>query len=179
MKIITVLIVAGILFVSMLTVGNSRENFLIPIGVRHFTHLILPSADLYEPIVNDEYLFWEEGFSKRYLLKPKYLDFYEIGLHSPTDRLPAIYKFQGIIKVQFFSGDNLLFEKEVSSQIACVYADGDMTHYEKVSLLNFEIPLLGKYKNDTSVKLTVLKPDMNLKKYSNSVKMYIAVSSIP
>jgi hypothetical protein len=179
MKIKTVIIVAGILFVSMLTAGSSRGNLLIPVGIRHFTHLIFPPVDLYEPIVNDEYLFWEEGFSKRYLLKPKYLDIYEIGLHSPTNHLPAIYKFQGIIKVQFFSEDKLLFEKEISSQIACDYVADDMTHYKNVSLLNFEIPLLGKYKNDISVKLTVLKPDLNLEKYSNSLKMYIAVSSIP
>ena len=112
-------------------------------------------------------------------MKPKYLDFYEIGLHSPIDPLSASFRFQGRIKAQFFSKDELLFEKEIGSQIAGVYIEGDMKHYKNVSLLNFEMPLLGKYIDDVSVKLTVSKPDINLKKYANSVKIYIAVSAIP
>lgn len=179
MKLKTIIVVAIIFLASLATAGKSRGYILLPIGVRHFTHLMFPPSDLYEPIVNDDYLFWEEGFSEKYLLKPKYLDFYEIGLCSPIDPLPSSFRFQGKIKVQFFSKDELLFEKEIVSQIACVYADGDMKHYKNVSLLKFEMPLLGKYKDDVSVKLTVLKPDMNLEKYANSVKIYIAVSGIP
>ena len=177
---IKMIIIAAIIFLTLLFLAaNSRLYLPIPIGIRHLAHLILPPKDLYEPIVSDDYIFWEEGFSRKYLLKPKYLDFYEIGLYSPIDHLPAIFKFQGKIRAQFFFKNELLFEKEIGSQIAGIYIIGDMNHYKNVALLKFEMPLLGKYKDDVSVKLTVLKPDINLEKYVNSVKIYIAVSSIP
>ena len=179
---IQITIVVTVIFLTssaLAMAGNSGGYFHIPIGIRHFTHLMLPPKDLYEHIVNDEFLFWEAGFSKNYSLNPKYLDFYELGLYSPIDNLPSSFRLKGIIKAQFFFKDELLFEKEIGHQIAVIYIEGDMGHYKNVSLLNFEIPLLGKYKDDVSVVLTVLKPDVNLKKYARSVKIYIAVSAIP
>ncbi len=35
------------------------------------------------------------------------------------------------------------------------------------------------YKDDISITLTVLEPDQELKKYADSIKLYIAVSATP
>jgi hypothetical protein len=46
-------------------------------------------------------------------------------------------------------------------------------------LMSFEIPLLGRYKNDISIRISVLEPDQELKIYGNSIMLYIAVSATP
>ena len=59
------------------------------------------------------------------------------------------------------------------------YAKDDMNYYKEISLFKFDIPLQGKYTNDLSVKLTVLEPDQEIKKFNDSIKLYIRVSSTP
>lgn len=51
-----------------------------PIGVRHLMHLFISPTDLYEPIVTDNFLFFQRNYSKTYSLKPKYFDFYDGGV---------------------------------------------------------------------------------------------------
>jgi hypothetical protein len=53
-----------------------------------------------------------------------------------------------------------------------------MKHYSKAALLNFPIPLKGQ-KNNITLKLNVIKPDLELKKFRDSIKLYVAVSGVP
>ena len=57
-----------------------RGFILIPIGVRSLLNIANHPSDLFDPIVNDKFNLCETGFRKSYRLKPKYLDFYEIGI---------------------------------------------------------------------------------------------------
>ncbi len=151
----------------------------LPIGSRHLMHLVSPPRDLYKPIIIDNFLFYEKGFSRTYSLQPKYLDIYEIGFFSDKKVILSSYKFQGKLKVEFFYKDKFLFEKIVTSYKAAWLANGDSDHFKEISLLAFEMPLLGKYKNDVSIKIAVLEPDIQLEAFKNSVKLYISVSAIP
>jgi len=172
-----------ILFVSavsmVLTIAFVRGCKLLP--MKHIYHLAFPPEDLYRPIVVDNFLFHKEGFTRTYRLEPKYLDVYSIGFFSEKQDISSEDNFKGKIKAEFFWKEKLLCEKIVTSQTAAYYADGDkaMKHYKKVFLMDFEIPLQGKYKKDISVKLIVLQPDKELEKYSDSLKLFIAVNSIP
>ncbi len=165
----------------MLAFVKITKGFIPMPTIRHILHLTFPPEDLYEPIVVDEFKFHEKGFEKRYVLKPKYLGGYMIGFVSGKQNIPQKETFKGKIKVEFFWKDTFLFEKTVTSQRAAVDADNDKTmkYYKKVILVSFEVPLQGKYKDDISVRLTVLEADENLKKYGNSIKLFIGVSPIP
>jgi hypothetical protein len=155
------------------------RNFRLPIGVWHFSHLILPPKDLYKSIVVDVFPFWVRGFSKSYSLNPKYMDIYEIGLLSTDENFPSDEKFTGKVKVQFLSEGETVFESEMTSIQGGVYAGNDMKKYKKISLLNFEIPFKGKFTRNLVVRLTVLEPDTNIEKYGSTLQLFIAVSSSP
>ncbi len=167
-------LIGGILLVKV------TNGFIpIPIGIRHLVHLTIQPKDLYQPIIVDNFLFYEEGFTKTYFLKPKYLDIYELGFLSKKSNMHSKYKFKGKIKVEFFWKDRLVSDRIITSIDSARYDEKDMEHYKEVSLLRFEIPLRGKYKNDISIKLTVVEPDQELKKYGDSIDLYIAVSAVP
>ena len=154
-------------------------GFRVPTGARHLLHLMTQPEDLYEPIMVDAFPFWQSGFSKSYSLSPRYMDFYELGFSVVDGGILSREKFDGKVKVEFFHEGNLVSEHEITSIQRGVYAGEDMTLYKKVSLLDFEIPLQGKYKKDISVRLTVLDADQKLEKYGDSLQMYIAVSTSP
>ncbi len=151
----------------------------VPIGLRHLSHLIFTPSDLYVPIVTDNFIFHEKGFSKNYLLKPKYLDIYEIGFLNSKGNIDASYKFEGKIKFEFSWEETLLYEKIVTSSHSFSYVKNDDTKIKNVSLTTFEMPLKGKYKDNVNVKVTVLKSDDNLKQYGKFLNLYIGVSAVP
>lgn len=163
----------------MLTFMKITKGFIsLPMGVRHLIHRAMPPEGLYEPIVEDNFLFYKKGFAKTYSLKPKYLDFYNIGFLVENSDLSSKYKFSGKVKADFYWKDKLLFSKEITSQISAAYSDNDFKYFSDVLLLHFEIPFQGKYTDDISVKLTVLEPDENLKPHGDSIKLFIGVSPI-
>ena len=149
------------------------------VGTRHLLHLASPPEDLYKPIITDDFLFYEKGFTRTYSLQPKYLDFYNIGFLVENCNLSSKYKFSGKVKVDFYWKDKLLCSKQIISQISAAYSNSDLKHFSDVLLLSFEIPFQGKYKDDISVRLTVLEPDEGLKEYGDSIKLFIGVSPIP
>ena len=173
-----ILISLLVIVFTVLSVKIVRGFVPCPIGLRHLTHLIIPPKDLYKPIVTDTFLFSENGFTKRYAIKPKYLDIYEIGILAENKNIDSKFKFKGKIRAEFFWNDTLLFESIMTSMDEAWYAENDMAHYKQISLFKFDMPLQGKYKDDISVKLTVLEPDNELAKY-NSIKLYISVSPSP
>lgn len=150
-----------------------------PIGIRHLYHLIIAPDDLYHPIVTDNFIFYDKGFMKTYILHPKYLDIYDLGILSLNKDISSKYKFRGKLLVEFLWRDKLLFKRVADSIVTAWYVEGDMAKYKEVSLMNFEIPLLGRYKDDISVRISVLEPDQVLKKYGDSIMLYIAVSATP
>ena len=164
----------------MLAFVKITKGFVpIPLWMRSITHSIFEPEDLYKPIVTDDFLFYEKGFTRTYTLKPKYLDYYMIGFVSGKQNISREYKVKGKLKAEFFWKDKFLFEKVATSQCAFWQSDNDHAHYKGIDLIDFEVPLNGKYKDDISVRLTVLEPDEGLKEYGDSIRLSIAVSAIP
>jgi hypothetical protein len=158
-----------IIFIICMSFKIIKGYIPVPIGIRHFVHLLIPPNDLYRPIISDNFLFYEKGFNKTYPLEPKYLDFYDCGFTTDYEIQPD-YKFNGKIKFEFFWKNKQLFERTVTRP--------KTFSKKEVSLIHFEIPFLGKYKKDISMKVTVLEPDIVLKD-KKSIKLYIAVSGTP
>lgn len=155
------------------------EKVLFPTGIPHIIHLAIPPSDLYDYIILDKFIFWQKGFTKTYALEPKYYDFYDLGFVCDKEYLSSQYEFSGEIKFEFFAGGKLLSEEIVTSYDTARYVKGDWGLFKEVSLLNFEIPLEGRYKNDIYLKLTVLEPDENLEQFKDSIKLFVGVGSTP
>ena len=177
-----IMIIAVILSV-IITIGvviKVVKGFIpLPIGIRHLYHLIVAPDDLYEPIVRDNFLFYEKGFTKSYTLHPKYLDIYDLGIISVHEELSSKYKFSGKLSVEFLWKDKVLSTEMADSIESATYVEGDMKKYKKVSLMSFEIPFSGKYKDDISIRISVIEPDQELKEYGDSVRLFLAVSASP
>lgn len=159
-----ILLIAGILI-------KIKKGYLpIPFGARRLFHMLISPNDLYAPIVTDDFHFYEKGFSKTYSLEPKYLDFYDCGF-SIDGEISHDFKFNGVIKFEFYLKDKKLFEN--------IVMQAKTFTRREVSLIHFEVPLMGKYKDDIKIKVTVLEPDLNLLQHKDSLRLYIGVSSTP
>jgi hypothetical protein len=158
---------------------------LLPTRFMHFLHLIVTPRDIYNPIVYDEFIFYSKGYTKIYPLETKYNDYYEIGIVFKNEDMPSgyatksKYTFNGKIKIDFFYKDLHVSSKIISSYFSVTYKKNDMNYLEKISLSIFEVPLMGKYKKDISVRVSVLEPDNELKNYADSAKLYIGISGTP
>lgn len=160
-----------------LTIVKTSISF--PIGIRHLYHLFFTPKDLYDPIVIDNFLFNKKGFQKKYILNPKYLDMYDISISFLNKNFLSKYKFTGKLLVEFLYKGEVVSKKIVDRVISAIYAEKDISKYKKISLLTFEIPILGKYKENISIRITVLEVDQKLEKFRDSIMLNIAVSATP
>lgn len=168
-----------IFFIMMIILLSGSNSFCFTLKIRHFYHLFIQPKDLYEPIIEDRFPFHEKGFSKIYKLKPKYFDYYNLGISFEKNNISYKYKFNGKLLVEFFYRQKLISSSTVNKIIAGWPAEKDGSKYRKIALLNFPIPINKKYKKDISLKITVLEVDEVLKKHKNSLRLFVAVSSIP
>ena len=155
--------------------------FILIISFKHkypvLYYVMFTPADLYTPIVYDDFNFHEEGFTKTYPLKPKYNTDYIVGL-SIDKGITSKYKFNGELQITFFKGDKFLFERVIERYITAVSMGNKMTKYKKLYLFIFKFPILGKYSKDIKVKIKVLKGDKQLEPFKDSIKLYIAASGM-
>jgi hypothetical protein len=162
--------------------GIIKESSLLPTSFMHLIHLIIVPKDLHNYLVYDGFLFYNKGHTKTYSLDTKYNDYYELGIVFEEKNMPSgyatkqNYSFNGKLKVDFFSNNSLVLSKTVSTYNSVIYTKGDMNYLEKVSLLRFGVPIMGKYMKDISVKISVLEPDPVLQAYADSAKIYISIS---
>ncbi len=174
-------LISIIVFLSLIILGIAKGTIVLPKNVRNLFYLwhdINPPKDLYVPIIVDDFRFYEKDFSKTYNLKPKYNDTYVFGISTNEKELDSKYRFNGKIKLEFFSGNEPVFEQIVIKMDVAWYLNNDINWYKKIALSYFEIPLHGKYRKDISVRVTVLEPDLELKD-KKSLKLYMAVSATP
>ncbi len=171
--------ILAIIAIAILVVVVLYKFINIPASIYHVGHLAFPPRDLYQPIIYDAFSFDKKNFSETYNLKPKYSDIYEIGLVSAKDDIPASYKFSGKVKFSFFSDGKLLFERDSLPNPSVFYSKKDNTKIRAIVLMTFDLPIMNKYKDNLSVKVTIVEEDKILKNYIDSVKLYIAVSSAP
>ncbi|MBU0708028.1 hypothetical protein KKG41_06685 [Patescibacteria group bacterium] len=168
---VLVLIVIGV-FVYRFIFGF----FPIPIGIRHLAHWIAPPKDLFQPILEDKFLFYEKGFTKTYHLKPKYFGGYYIGFFVGGEGITSKYKFKGKLDVEFFWKDKFLFKDGATGWVSAAYSKNAMTYFSEVDLYRFDIPLEGKYVKEVRVKITVLEPDEELEQFGDLITLFIKIA---
>lgn len=174
-KIIGILLL--LFFITSIQVYRGDVTMLI--GIKHLYHQIINPDDLYEPIVLDYFPIDKKGFSKKYILKPKYSDYYDIGLLNKNGEISSKYKFNGDLLIEFFWKNEILFKKNITSIKSAIYFDKELKNYEKISFIRFEIPLNKKYTDDISIRISVIKEDTKLENLGETLKLYIAVNSSP
>lgn len=128
-------------------------------------YFIFQPEDYYEPLISDEFVFYQKGYSKTYLLPYKYPGVHAIKLVRGNNDLSKTNGLTGKLKAEFFYKEQLLFE-EVSTGI-----DPCLTN-RVIYLLEFFMPLNNRYKKDISVRITVLEPYMELEQFG---RLYIEI----
>ena len=181
MKKILLCIIICIVFCTIVCSANSG---LIPIQIKRLFHLLTMPDDLYHSIVKDNFLFWVKDFSMTYDIEAKYSDNYAISIvchkspyiPSGWDSEKQKYEFKGKLKVQFYYKDKLILTDEIKQIKAIFYVKNDMKYLKKIELYRFNIPLKKRYKNNLSLKLSVIEPDKTLEKYKDSLQLDISVT---
>lgn len=177
MKNFKIIFFVGILTLFSLTLVRDLPAF--PVGLRHIYHLLFAPDDLYESIISNDFSFDIRGFAKTFELHPKYLDLYDLSISFLDGGISSKYKFSGKLLVEFLHDGNVVSKKIANQIVAANYVGNDMLKYNKITLMTFEIPIIGKFKEEISLRITVLEIDQNLKNYKGSVKLQVAVSSSP
>ncbi len=155
------------------------SGLCLPVKIRHLYHLLTAPKDLYTPIVYDHFNFSKKGTSKTYSLIPKYFDLYALSISFPNEKISSKHKFQGKLKIEFLYKKEVVLEKIADQNISALYADKEMSLYKRITLLNFIVPIDNKYKDNLSVRVSVIESDNFLEKYKDSNMLHIAVSSRP
>lgn len=163
----------------MIILLGSENSFCFSLDIRHLYHLLIQPEDLYNPIIKDDFSFHKKGFSKTYELKPKYFDYYDMGIVFNENNISSNYKFSGKLLVEFFYKDKLVSDATVSQIAAAWPSKTDDSKYREIALFSFAIPISKKYKKDISIRITVLEEDEVLKEYKDSIQLFVAVSAIP
>ena len=172
-------VLATVILFSALLVGMKRPVFK-SVGMNHFVNLMFKPLDLFSPIVEVDCFLWKEGYSAIYPLKPKYRDLYMVGLKCDEVNIPVTLKFDRELLIEFLKDGQVVKSQIITSFESGALAAGKSTELCKErSLMEFEMPLDGKYWDDLFLRVTVLRPAESLKKYEKGMKFYVAVSFIP
>ena len=150
-----------------------------PAGIRHLYYLMFTPDDLYDPIVSSDFSFDIKRFSKTFELHPKYSALYDLSISFLDEGITSKHKFSGKLLVEFLHDGNIVSQKTADKIIAAGYKGKDISRYNRITLMTFEIPIIGKFKDGVSLRITVLEVDQILKKYKDSIKLQIAVSPTP
>ena len=151
----------------------------VPVGVRHFYHLLVPPADLYEPIVIDAFFFGEAGAKRSYVLKPRYGDYYEIGLRAEGRTIPKDLRFQGQVRVDLFKGDELAESLDLTEMRTRYHAKNGEQGYARVAFASFALPLSPCSDATTRMQVTVVDPVVIDATLANSLQFYVGVAATP
>ncbi len=171
-------ILGGSLIVLVFFVGIFvfiKKGNIVPVGIYHLINLNNPPADLYTPLVLDDFMFSKNGFSKTYTVSPRYKDIHEIGVSFTEKGLDSKHKFEGVLGIEFLCGATVVLEKQVSSFQRSWFLNKEMTKDKKVSFETFNSLLCGNLE-EIGIKVTVKKGDSLLEEFGT---LYIAVSSAP
>ena len=136
----------------------------------HILHLLLPPKDLYDPIISDDFSFYEKGYTKTYNLIPKYNDYYSVGIKIKGENFSSDFSFKGVVAVEFFTPNGKELDLEKIENIKALYKS-------EAEMFNFPMPFNGTHKN-VIVKVSVLEPDLGFLEYGENIKLFIGVSGM-
>lgn len=147
--------------------------FFSPMGLRHFFNVIFYSRDLCEPIITDNFLFGQKGFTKTYVLQPKYLDYYEVNIFSEKENIPITFNFKGKLEIVVIHKNKVIFKDISCSELAGYFSSKDPSNYiKRIAFTRFSLP----YKKDVSLRVTVLEPIEGLETFRDSIGLSVSVT---
>jgi hypothetical protein len=150
----------------------------VPILLRHLYHLAIETDDLNSYIVRDDFKFYEEGYTKCFPLKPKYLVSYCLNFILVDSKIASRHEtFNGELKVDLYCKNKLLFTKHVGATRSIGYPSEEYNYY-KVYLTDFDIPFDRESLNNLVLQVTVIKPDIYLEQFTNSIKLCVGVNTL-
>jgi hypothetical protein len=150
--------------------------YLIPMWMRHVFYLnFVPNEKLYRPVAFFQLPLHETDAKAECVVDFPYYDIYEIGICSEKKVISGNFQFNGIIRADFYCDDKLIAQ-EILSSIKGGWAWGsDLKFLKKASIGEFDVPIKKKYYKKIKIVLTVIKPEFQLKKNGDQIKLYIAV----
>jgi len=149
----------------------------VPLLLRNMHLLAKGSDDIYNPVVIDNFKFYEEGYTKYFPWKPKYLATYCLEFTLDDSKIASRREtFNGELKLDLYCKNKLLFTKMIGTVRG--YGEPSKTYnYYKVYLTDFDIPFDRKSLNNLGIRVTVIKPDKYLEQFTNSIKLCVGVSA--
>ncbi len=134
----------------------------------------------YEPQIAEDFKLDVRGYTKTFDLKLKYRDEYSLGITNGNIGFPWKYKFNGKLRLQFYSKNRIIRDEEVSKwRVAydMTGKNGKDDYYREITLMYFNFPLDHKYKEDVTLRVTVVEPDTHIAEFGQEVKIVIGVSA--
>jgi hypothetical protein len=141
--------------------------------------LFKDNKDLYVAQVSEDFNLQERGFSKTFLLNPKHIDKYSVGITNGEIGFPEDYEFSGKLLIQYYHDNNIVFEQEITKQDVAWDMAGEKRRFKEITLSYFDVPINDKYKDDISIKATVIDPDVKVGEFVKNLKIVIGVSATP
>lgn len=123
-----------------------------------------------------------KGYSKTFDLNLKYFDTYSLGVTNGNIGFPEKYKFNGKLRLQFYYKNRVVRDEEVTKW----HVAWDMTgnngkrgYHKEITLAYFKFPLDHKYKDNVTLRVTVIEPDVQISEFGKELKIVIGVSATP
>ncbi len=131
----------------------------------------------YQPQIIEDFRLDVAGYSKILDLNLSYMERYSLSITNGEIGFPEKYKFNGKLKLQFFYKNKLVRERQVVEQEVAVYGTKRKGFYfNEITLTYFDLPLDRKYKDNLSLKVTVVEPDTTISEFGKELKIVIGVN---
>lgn len=145
----------------------------------HYFHLVFPSRTNDIDKIIKEYDFdpSKKDYSVNFNIESLKVEFYEIRIEDRNESIPAKIEFNGIIKIVFSHKGEIIHSELIKDYESAIYKQKDIKFYKSLILYTFEYPFKGR-KDNLEIQVTVIKPDTNIVKYSNKIKLSMVVSGM-
>lgn len=171
----------------------SMEYFFGEGGLKRIYYIETYDKDKVRVVDDDDFIFYEEGYARTYKLNSTYCLSHRILLIPDSILVPVQYEFNGEILIEIFDNHNEpLYSFKVIKPINLL-REGKDDYYgnylvyngkqssRSTSVFAFELgdvpyKLIGFRRNrlkDMEIKVTVLRPDQNLREFCESAELVI------
>jgi hypothetical protein len=117
-------------------------------------------------IFEEHFPIWESGAEIQIELQPEYTSEYFLTMTFQEEHRDKDFTYSGRLRLEIFHRG--ILKKTIEIGQGAVFSNGWSTH-QTVWLASFYLPLEDRYWENLSLRLTVLEPDKNLEKYSESM----------
>jgi len=157
-----------------------KGYYPIPMLIKtvYYINAVESGKKLERAVVDLNFKFFEEGYSVSKKIEKSYpLPHLLILVPSKfTDSLPLDFVFKGEFEIKIFREEELVYRKTTNGAINyCKHGqDGKPSQFYYFQISQLPFPLGGKAYENLTVKVTVLKTDLDLSRYIDTAGLYLA-----